>query len=116
MSVTLLHTDVRNDEGQSPLDLALEHPYNDNCIDVALYLINHGCGDDKDKDKLLCGACRWGRLDVVKELVEKHDRDPNGECRVQLNLDYPALQIACFNDIHCNCGVCHLHHLENLLW
>ena len=28
------------------------------------------------------------------------------------NLDYPALQIVCFNDIHCNFGV---HHLEYLL-
>ena len=73
------HTDVRNDEGQSPLDLALEEMDDDCCIDVALYLINHGCGDDEDKDKLLCTACRCGKLDVVKELVEEHDRDPNGE-------------------------------------
>ena len=83
MSVTLIHTDVRDDEEQSPLDLALEDLYNDDCVDVALYLINHGCGDDKDKDKLLCRACWRGSLDVVKELVKKHDRDPNGECRVQ---------------------------------
>ena len=82
MSVTLIHTDVRDDQGQSPLDLALESLYTD-CGDVALYLINRGCGDDKDKDKLLCRACYWDRLDVVKELVEQHDRDPNGECRVQ---------------------------------
>ena len=82
MSVTLKHTDVRNDEGQSPLDIALL-TYSVRCIDLALYLINRGCGDDEDKDKLLCEACLWGKLDVVKELVEKHDRDPNGECRVQ---------------------------------
>ena len=35
------------------------------------------------------------------------------------NLDYPALQMACFNDIHCNFGVRHLEygvcHLEYLL-
>ena len=74
---------MRNDEVQSPLDLALQSLYNDDCVDVALYMINRGCGDDEDKDKLLCRACRWGKLDVVKELVEKHDRDPNGECRVQ---------------------------------
>ena len=82
MSVTLIHTDVRNDKGQSPLDIALESLFND-CVDVALYLINRGCGDDKDKDKLLCRACLLGKLDVVKELVEKHYRDPNGECHVQ---------------------------------
>ena len=84
MSVTLIHTDVRNDKGRSPLDLALEDLYDDDedRIDVALYLINRGCGDDEDKDKLLCEACDWGKLDVVKELVEKHDRDPKGECCV----------------------------------
>ena len=35
------------------------------------------------------------------------------------NLDHPALQIACFNDIHCDFGVRHLEysvrHLEYLL-
>ena len=35
------------------------------------------------------------------------------------NLYYPALQVACFNDIHCNFGVHHLEysvrHLEYLL-
>ena len=48
--------------------------------DVGLYLIkHHGCGDEQDKAKLLCKACRWGNLDVVKELVEQHNVDPNGE-------------------------------------
>ena len=83
MSVDLIHTDVRDDEGLSPLDLALEYPsYYVHCFDIPLYLINHGCGDDEVKDKLLCGACRRGRLDMVKELVENHDRDPKGECCV----------------------------------
>ena len=84
--IAMSHTDVINDEGQSPLDLALEIPCDVGCIDVALYLINHGCGDDEDKDKLLCEACWWGKLDVVKELVEEHDRDPKGECRVLTNM------------------------------
>ena len=82
MSVTLnnlIHTDIRNDEGQSPLDLALEGMFDVHSCNVPLYLINRGCGDDKDKDKLLCEACRCGNLDVVKELVEEHDRDPKGE-------------------------------------
>ena len=85
MSVTLMHTDVRNDEGQSLLDRALDGLFGvAGSMDIALYLINCGCGDDEDKDKLLCGACSrpsstcYGRLDVVKELVEKHHRDPKG--------------------------------------
>ena len=82
MSVTLKCTDVRDDKGRSPLDQLLEYLHTDHCIDVALYLINHGCGDDKDKDKLLCQACMTDNLNVVKELVEKHDRDPKGECCV----------------------------------
>ncbi|XP_064397861.1 uncharacterized protein LOC135344563 isoform X2 [Halichondria panicea] len=69
-------TDVRDYEGQSPLDRALEHLYNDNCVDVALYLMSRGCGCDEDKAKLLCGVCRSGKLDVVKELVEQHQVDP----------------------------------------
>ena len=75
---------MANAEGQYPLDIALETEVSDihddrGHIDVALYLINRGCGDDEDKDKLLCTACRCDRLDVVEELVEEHDRDPNGE-------------------------------------
>ena len=83
MSITLIHTDVRNDKGQSLLDLALERKHKvwdcDDHNDVALYLINHGCGGDEDKDRLLCRACEWGRLDVVKELVEEHHCDPKGK-------------------------------------
>ena len=89
---------MRNDKGQSPLDLALEDMYNDDdymYMDIALYLINHGCGADEDKDKLLCEACWRGKLDVVKELVEEHDRDPKGECCVltmhRTGFDYNSL-------------------------
>ncbi len=71
---------MRDYEGQSPLDRALEHLYNDNCVDVALYLMSRGCGCDEDKAKLLCGVCRSGKLDVVKELVEQHQVDPKSEC------------------------------------
>ena len=48
-------------------------------VDAALYLANHGCGDDKDKARLLCEACRQNRLDIVKELVEEHKLDPKGK-------------------------------------
>ena len=47
---------------------------------VGLYLIEcHGCGDKQDKAQLLCKACKCGNLDVVKELIEQHNVDPNGE-------------------------------------
>ena len=47
---------------------------------VALYLIDSGCGGDKERGKLLCGACYWGKLDMVKELVKQHKANPNSEC------------------------------------
>ena len=63
-----------------PLNFAIMFKDND-CIDIALYLMNRGCTcSDEDKAKLLCEACSWGKLDVVKELVEQHKVDPNGEC------------------------------------
>ncbi len=42
--------------------------------------MSRGCGSDEDKAKLLCGACQWGKLGVVKELVEEHQVDPTSEC------------------------------------
>ena len=50
------------------------------CIDIALYLINHGCpSNDGDRAKLLCEACKHGKLEVVKELVEQHHVIPSGK-------------------------------------
>ncbi len=73
-------TDVRDDEGMSPLDTALEELYvGDTRCGVALCMVNHGCGSDEDKAKLLCAACYFAKLDVVKELVEQHKVDPKGE-------------------------------------
>ena len=69
-------TDIRDDKGRSPLDVALASYSH---IDVPLYLINHGCGDDKDKAKLLCRACQQNRLDIVKDLVEEQKLDPKGK-------------------------------------
>ena len=73
---------VRDDEGHSPLNIAIMKQYGGpGCVDVALYLMNHGCTcSDEDKAKLLCKACSNGKLDVVKELVEQHKVDPNSEC------------------------------------
>ena len=48
-------------------------------MDVGLYLINQGCGSKEDKGLLLCGACQYNRLDVIKELVEKHNISISGE-------------------------------------
>ena len=48
-------------------------------LDRMLYLISHGCGNNKFKDKAFITACRSGKLEVVKELVEKHNVDPKGD-------------------------------------
>ena len=70
---------VRDDNGQSPLDVAVDEGSEDNG-DVGLYLIKrHGCDDEQDKAKLLYKACERGNPNVVKELVEQHNVDPNGE-------------------------------------
>ncbi len=70
---------MRDDEGQSPLDLALRGVY-DGCMDVALYLMSRGCAcGDEDKAKLLCRACRRGKLGVVKELAEQHKVYPKSK-------------------------------------
>ena len=72
---------MRNGKGQSPLDRALRGVYvNEDCVDVCLYLLNHGCGGDKERVKLLMGACSNGNLSVVKEMVEQYKVNPNGEC------------------------------------
>ncbi len=72
---------MRDDKGLSPLDKALEDLYDDGCVDVALYLMSRGCAcGDEDKAKLLCEACWWVKLDVVKELVELHKVDAKSEC------------------------------------
>ena len=78
-STCTLTAGVRDDNGRSPLDVALDEGSEDNGR-VGLYLIkHHGCVDEQDKAKLLCKACQRGNLDVVKELVEQHNVDPNCE-------------------------------------
>ena len=72
---------VRDDKGHLPLSIAIMGKDHFAYVDVAHYLMNHGCTcSDEDKVKLLCKACSCGNLDVVKELVEQHKVDPNGEC------------------------------------
>ena len=74
------YTDVTDDDNESPLDKAMENlSQKESCFGVALYLINHGSDNDKDKAKLLCGACEYGKLDLVKELIEHHHIIPSGK-------------------------------------
>ncbi len=71
---------MRDDEGYSPLDRALKDLDDEDCMDVALYLMSRGCAcGDEDKARLLCEACRCGMLGVVKELVEQYKVDPNSK-------------------------------------
>ena len=87
---------MRDDDGQSPLDYALENMYNEDCMDVynedcmdvynekymdvAHYLMSRGCAcGDEDKATLLCAVCDLGKLGVVKELVEQYKVDPNSK-------------------------------------
>ncbi len=79
-SVCVMYTDVRDDEGKSPLDKAMAPECLYNCVDVALYLMSRGCAcGDEDKAKLLCAACNRINLGVVKELVELHKVDLKSE-------------------------------------
>ena len=74
------NTDVVNGNNESPLDKAMGNLFwREGCVDVGLYLINNGCGNNSTRAKLLCGACKRGRLDVVKELVEQHHIIPSGK-------------------------------------
>ena len=82
----ILHTfttGVRDGQGCSLVDTTLANIYEygdpDCGLDIALFLINHGVDDEQDKARLLCEACELWNLDVVKELVEQHNVDPNGE-------------------------------------
>ena len=72
---------VRNDDGESPLDLAMEDVYDtEGCPEVVHYLMSHGCDrDEKTLVELLCGACRRGKKSIVKYLVEQHKLDPSSE-------------------------------------
>ena len=47
-------------------------------VDIPLYLISHGCGNDKFRGKAFIEACESGKLKVAVELVEQHKVDPKG--------------------------------------
>ena len=69
---------ARNDDGQSPLDNALGCDH-EGCVEVSLFLLSPGYGSDREKHKLLNGACYLGELNLVKDLVEQQKVDPS-EC------------------------------------
>ena len=82
LTVICVTVDVRDNEGRLPLDILLEGIDNffkrDYGFDIASYLLSCGYGDVEDRVKWLYKACRWGQLEVVKELVDTHDVDPKG--------------------------------------
>ena len=66
---------MKDDKGESPLDLALK---SDN-VEAAHYLISRSGGSSRECAKLLCMACERGEFNIVKELVEKYKVDPKCE-------------------------------------
>ena len=72
---------MRDDKGKSPLDRAMEDMYfTEGCPEVAHYLMSHGFDSDEETlAKLLCAASQWGKLTIVKDLVEQHKLDPKSE-------------------------------------
>ena len=71
---------MRDKSDKSPLDITLNKIYNKkDFFDIADYLVKHGCHSDDLEVKLLCGACRWGNLEMVKELAGQLKVKPNGE-------------------------------------
>ena len=45
-----------DDEGQSPLDIALKDMYKNGRFHVAVYLISHDCGDDEERANVLANC------------------------------------------------------------
>ena len=67
---------MRDELDLTPLDIALDS-LEPGCVDVAYYLtVNRECGGKEHKKKLICRACYWGKLNIVKKLVTQHGVDP----------------------------------------
>ena len=70
---------IERDEDEYSFNL-LDVAWRNNDVELALYLINHGCSvSDEDKVKWLCKACQKGELKIVRDLVEQHSVNPKGE-------------------------------------
>ena len=77
-------------EGQSPLDRALNSKMlykEEGCINIVQYLKRLGCSSES-KVKHICGACRWGKFETVKKLVEQDKKDLNGK-HTEVDIDTP---------------------------
>ena len=70
----MILTGVKDGDEDSPLDEVVEMGYSDRMF----HLVNHGCGNSKFKDAAIIKACKYGRLEIVKELVEQHKVNPKG--------------------------------------
>ena len=77
-----IFTDMKGDDGCAPVDIAvrnMSYAWKEGCIKVSLYLINLGCDSAEHKKKVLIRACKEGLLDVVMEIVKKHEVNPSGK-------------------------------------
>lgn len=70
-----MHTEMTDSNGYSPLAIAIEN----GMIEVERYLRDNGCTVDGDNQWLLFAACKHGRQELIKELVEVHDCDPSSK-------------------------------------
>ena len=74
MSVNFSHTDMKDANGNSPMNRAIHGYYTvekpiadelqDGRMELALFLFNHGCNNYSDKAELHCGACRYEWLQI----------------------------------------------------
>ena len=84
-----MHAGIHDEWLKSPLERALENLHKDSIM-VALYLIKHGCGAEKDIAYLLCIASHRGEINMVKELIEKYKANPNSEL-IMANVSFSLL-------------------------
>ena len=80
------NTGITDEEGQSPLTCVLSNMNEvilEEETDLILYLLEHGCDSSEETTKLLCVACSYGNLTLVKTLVEQFSIDPKGNTTFQ---------------------------------
>ena len=54
--------------------------HSENCVEIAAYLVKAGASiSDEEVTTLLLEACRYGKLNAIKLVVENHQIDVNGE-------------------------------------
>ena len=65
---------MNDGDEDSPLDEVVWMDYPDRMFHLAI----HGCGNSKFKDAAIIEACEYGRLEVVKKLIEQYNINPKG--------------------------------------